>query len=1231
MKGRGMKRGDGARWEVIAASVWSWEDVDIVPFRGPHRWRALPAMSEPPSTGRGVGSRGGRGRGRQPGRRGSGGAGRAGNAGSQAAGLPEWQAPYVWACPTCTFFNETQPHRCEMCGTPNAERPWPGGGAASGGGGGAAAEGRGGGLSRRALQAKSRREAAAALLNFRHAAPPPGASSAAVASPPVPRRPAGRPFSRGADHHNPAVSSPALSKLHFLQANFHLLCAAGSSLTRGAIHSATGRSAIAAAAAAWEECRAVRLAATHALQCPVCLVEGPPAAHVGSCGHVICLPCALRLFALAREEDRLSRCPICAEILLLADLRSVVLLRVADARTGESIVFRKLFLGGEGGDAGREARASGGEGGASALSAAAAPFVPSVAGAMLATPAGATHTLHTAAPVPAAMVATALPTPALTTPALANTAAAAAASPSTDAAGNTPAAAPDARSPGTAGAPPPTADAPVIGSPTFAPPAPPRGPLYPDYESVPPVIATGASSVASFRSLLDASLDELRTQEAAIWEEARISAEVASAVAHAARADATTPGGRPSVPSGRGGAGEAKSGAGIAKSGAREAKSGCNEAKSSAGETRSGSAWGAGGLPDVGSPNYRSREPGVPPVGVPGEFPTTPNIANRWAAGGGARLAGALAPPPPPPPAPAAVSWPGDERLLRAAAASAAREAAWAARGGAAGGGGGGGDGGGAAAEGAGGGGVLSPEQEEDVRYIRLAVKEMQARRRAWETQDGNGPDRNGRDRNDADRNGRDRNGTDRNGRDRNRHERNGQDRNSHRRGERAGVAAAAALPPRAVEGGARVAKGERMAGGSGVGRRAESAGGMAGAAGEGLAEKVGMAGGVGLASADAGMPRMKSENRTAEARGTLGAGGVAGSGVGSGADGGASLRAGGDASNASDGGVACTGASDGSAVDASSGVASAPESTTEGRYALQDASGAFLFADPLSVRMLLEQHGERCQRGSGYAWRRLFHPAAHRSHRSGIHTRPALTPGQHSRLVARASLSPWDEQCSLYAWLHAHGGRMGSFTAGAAHVAASHSPIRLPACFFTADHGAFHSPLPPSLPLQAHGPISQTRSRPRFWRSARSSRTRHRDAGATSPSPIRKWIAGHTPVRAAPLLVHPSVRKRIGCPCEQLPPSARCRPSDAHWLVICRMLNSPPVSASTCHQYLPHPSPFHRHKHPHSLSRYKHRPSPPPRPIQALSPRAPGSKHPVSLPSGTSTPPTCPRAAPSS
>ena len=78
---------------------------------------------------------------------------------------------------------------------------------------------------------------------------------------------------------------------------------------------------------AWELVRAVRHVTTHSIRCPICLSEQLTAPQVSGCGHILCLPCALRFHASAEACGGAFRCPLCLQHLELRELRSVCFLR----------------------------------------------------------------------------------------------------------------------------------------------------------------------------------------------------------------------------------------------------------------------------------------------------------------------------------------------------------------------------------------------------------------------------------------------------------------------------------------------------------------------------------------------------------------------------------------------------------------------------------------------------------------------------------------------------------------------------------------------------------------------------------------------------------------------------------------------------------------------------------------------------------------------------------------
>ncbi|EOD04237.1 hypothetical protein EMIHUDRAFT_453928, partial [Emiliania huxleyi CCMP1516] len=244
--------------------------------------------------GRGRSGRHGRGRGRQS------------KDGVDAEGASETDVG-LWNCEACTYFNAAWRRRCEMCGT--AARSGNGGGTGGGGTGGGGTGGGGGGNARNLRRAQ--REAGAALLAFTHA--------------PREAAPARTPARRAA-----AKLPRPVAKMRFLRAHYHLLCPVASGEARASV--------------GWEDCRAARLSTSEEVQCPICLVAPAAAPQVASCGHILCLPCALRLHAAAVDEERVCKCPVCADALHVSELRTVLLLSVREVRAGGVATFRRLPL-----------------------------------------------------------------------------------------------------------------------------------------------------------------------------------------------------------------------------------------------------------------------------------------------------------------------------------------------------------------------------------------------------------------------------------------------------------------------------------------------------------------------------------------------------------------------------------------------------------------------------------------------------------------------------------------------------------------------------------------------------------------------------------------------------------------------------------------------------------------------------------------------------------------------
>ena len=237
-----------------------------------------------------------------------------------------------WACTICTYVNQPSFHTCEICGvgsrpssavagppsTPESARqpqqqrsfsddalsPSPAGGS-------------GGGRSSR------RGRDASHLLNFQPLQRQEETTSAA----PPPRRMPSKQTSVRQKHED---------KLQFLQAKFHLLVAPGGDYRANKLDPDYPLD--------WDCVRAVRFVTSDQIRCPICLVDPPLAPQIYSCGHVMCLPCALRFHTSCEEAGTASRCPLCAETVSLKDLRSVCLREVAPTRVSATtpVAFSKV-------------------------------------------------------------------------------------------------------------------------------------------------------------------------------------------------------------------------------------------------------------------------------------------------------------------------------------------------------------------------------------------------------------------------------------------------------------------------------------------------------------------------------------------------------------------------------------------------------------------------------------------------------------------------------------------------------------------------------------------------------------------------------------------------------------------------------------------------------------------------------------------------------------------------
>ncbi|XP_018022475.2 uncharacterized protein LOC108678524 isoform X2 [Hyalella azteca] len=89
----------------------------------------------------------------------------------------------------------------------------------------------------------------------------------------------------------------------------------------------------------WGAIEEVRLHMTQPTNCPVCLYE-PVAPKVTRCGHIYCYPCILHYLALSDKKWR--SCPICYEMVVREDLKSVVCVVHPDYGVGTSIEMRLM-------------------------------------------------------------------------------------------------------------------------------------------------------------------------------------------------------------------------------------------------------------------------------------------------------------------------------------------------------------------------------------------------------------------------------------------------------------------------------------------------------------------------------------------------------------------------------------------------------------------------------------------------------------------------------------------------------------------------------------------------------------------------------------------------------------------------------------------------------------------------------------------------------------------------
>ena len=124
-------------------------------------------------------------------------------------------------------------------------------------------------------------------------------------------------------------------RVQFLRAKFHLFVATGADYRANRLDPDFPIN--------WDCIRAVRFVTSDPIRCPICLLEPPLAPQIYACGHVLCLPCALRFHNSCEATGVVPRCPLCAENVSLRDLRSVCLVPVAPVRaTTHPVAFSKL-------------------------------------------------------------------------------------------------------------------------------------------------------------------------------------------------------------------------------------------------------------------------------------------------------------------------------------------------------------------------------------------------------------------------------------------------------------------------------------------------------------------------------------------------------------------------------------------------------------------------------------------------------------------------------------------------------------------------------------------------------------------------------------------------------------------------------------------------------------------------------------------------------------------------
>ncbi|XP_060926922.1 RING finger protein 10 [Limanda limanda] len=89
----------------------------------------------------------------------------------------------------------------------------------------------------------------------------------------------------------------------------------------------------------WDCVQQVRIYSHEVPSCPICLFP-PLAARITKCGHIFCWPCMLHYLSLS--DKSWSKCPICYEAVIIADLKSVVAMETRQYAVGDVITMRLM-------------------------------------------------------------------------------------------------------------------------------------------------------------------------------------------------------------------------------------------------------------------------------------------------------------------------------------------------------------------------------------------------------------------------------------------------------------------------------------------------------------------------------------------------------------------------------------------------------------------------------------------------------------------------------------------------------------------------------------------------------------------------------------------------------------------------------------------------------------------------------------------------------------------------